>query len=97
MKALSGAGGEKMNKEKKVRKLSERIFAIGLSIICEVAFLLWLLQPCSDATLLLLGFGSAMFLYWSLDWFEKLLLKRLEKKEKGWRKIKNHSRRRSKC
>ena len=45
-----------MNKEKKVRKLSERIFAIGLSIICEVAFLLWLLQPCSDATLLLLGF-----------------------------------------
>ena len=48
-----------MNKEKKVRKLSERIFAIGLSIICEVAFLLWLLQPCSDATLLLLGFGSA--------------------------------------
>ena len=97
MKALSGAGGEKMNKEKKVRKLSERIFAIGLSIICEVAFLLWLLQPCSDATLLLLGFGSAMFLYWSLDWFEKLLLKRLEKKEKGWRKIKNHSHRRSKC
>ena len=72
-----------MNKEKKVRKLSERIFAIGLSIICEVAFLLWLLQPCSDATLLLLGFGSAILLYWSLDWFEKLLLKRLEKKEKG--------------
>lgn len=89
-----------MNKEikkRKLQKLSERIFAIGLTVICEVAFLLWLLQPCSDATLLLLGFGSAMLLYWSLDWFEKLLLKRLEQKERGWRKIKNHSRRRSKC
>ena len=46
----------KGKKKKKLRKLSERIFAIGLTVICEIAFLLWLLQPCSDATLLLLGF-----------------------------------------
>ena len=40
----------KEKKKKKLRKLSERIFAIGLTVICEIAFLLWLLQPCSDAT-----------------------------------------------
>ena len=80
----------RIRKIKKIKTAKEWAFAVGMTLLFEVAFLMWILQPCSDVTIFLLLMGSSMALYWSLDLLEKWILARMQQKEEDQQKIKAH-------
>lgn len=86
----------RIKRVKKIKTAKEWTFAVGMTLLFEVAFLMWILQPCSDATIFLLLMGSSMTLYWSLDLMERWILARMQQKEEQQRKIKAHHKR-AKC